>query len=80
MDLMGCFKKETKKRPISNCSEMQTSETFKRCLSNLDDDSFDGYMTMFNQVYMICEYFNNTHPIITVENVFNVCLFVVYNY
>ena len=69
-ELLACYRIETKKTPLTNCSEHQANNTlFKRCLSNLGDEAFDDYMVIFGQVFMMCEYYNGTRPIITMDSI-----------
>lgn len=72
MNFLACYKKELKKQPVINCSEVQHNRTFKQCLSSLDDESFDDYMTLYAQVFSICQYFNGSRPIVTVETFYKV--------
>ena len=76
VDLLACYRVQSKKTPTTNCSLHSANNTlFKECLSNLDDEAFDDYMTLFGQIFIICEYYNGTRPIITVDNIITVCLF-----
>ena len=65
MELLVCYNKQKKKPQLpNNCLNESDSTLFKKCISTLNDESFDDFMVFFGQVSFICDYFNSTLPIV----------------
>ena len=67
MDLLLCYREETNKGPVRNCTLDGEGLQFKRCISNYDDKAYDDFMLLFGQIRFICDYFNSTYPDISME-------------
>ena len=69
--MINCYKKEANQKQLrSNCTN--TSVLFKRCMATWDDQSLDDYMLIFGQVFVICEFFNGSRPLISPEKLLKV--------
>ena len=65
--MLLCFQKEVNQTVPPDCSSKKNATLFKLCLVDLDDVIFDNYMTLYGQIYMICEFFNGTRPAISTD-------------
>ena len=71
-DLLICYQKEVNETVPTNCSVKTNSTLFKLCLASLEDDIYNNYMIFYGQIFMICEFYNGTRPMISAEKMFQV--------
>ena len=65
--MLSCYRKERNETSLTNCSASGNSSTFKLCIAQLSDVPFNDFMIFYGQVFLICEYYNGSRPIITFE-------------
>ena len=65
---------ERNETSVKKCSTTKNSSSFKSCVAELSDVPYNDFMLFYGQVFLICEYFNGTRPIVTPEKMIQVTL------
>lgn len=80
MEMLGCYASQMNLGPVKNCSIQNNASSFQDCVSEYDSNNFDNFMLFFGQIEPICQYLNDTSPIISAEAIIEVALFQLPNF
>lgn len=71
-EMLTCYQKETNETIPKNCSALSNSTMFKLCIAEFDDIVYNDFLLLYGQVFMICEFFNGSRPVVTFDKIMEV--------